>query len=85
MCIVQDLQNMCDLLILPYISNWYNYMQFAATNVIFHLEHPENNFFYRAALLDFVAPHMSKIQFIIELETSHEGIILIPLVILDLI
>lgn len=84
-CVIQDLQNMSASTVFPYISNWYNYIQVAANNAIFHIEHPEINYFYNNAILDVIAPYISKIQFVIELETLNEGIILIPFVLLDLI
>jgi hypothetical protein len=84
-CVIQDLQNISATIVLPYISNWYNYIHVAANNAIFHIEHPEINYFYNRAIIDVVAPYISKIQFVIELETLNEGIILIPFVLLDLI
>jgi hypothetical protein len=52
---------------------------------VFYLEHPEHKYFYNAAIIDYILPHMSKVRFLIEMETSNEGVILIPFVILDLV
>jgi len=52
---------------------------------VFYLEHPEQNYFYNSALVDFIIPNISKIRFLIEMETANEGVILIPFVILDLL
>jgi len=83
--IVQDLYNISDFIVLPYLDNWYNYINLASANIVFHLEHPEHKLFYNSAIIDFVVPYISKIRFLVELETSNENIILIPFVILDLI
>jgi hypothetical protein len=85
MCIFQDIQNLGSSVLLPYVTNWYNYIHQASNNIVFYLEHPEHNYFYNAALTDFVVPYISKIRFLFELETSNESIILIPFVVLDLI
>jgi hypothetical protein len=85
MCIMQDLYNFSDTVLFPYLDNWYNYINLASSNIIFHLEHPEHKYFYNSAIVDFILPYVSKIRFLVELETSNEGVILIPFVVLDLI
>jgi hypothetical protein len=85
MCIVYDIQSAGNSILLPYYSDWYNYLQIASNNIIFHLEHPEHALFYNSAAVEFIIPYMSKVRFLIELETATEGVILIPFVILDLI
>jgi hypothetical protein len=83
--IYYDLQNFGKSLLLPHIDAWYNYLHIASNNIIFHLEHPEHNLLYSAAIVDFLLPYVSKFRFLIELETPTEGVILIPFVILDIL
>jgi hypothetical protein len=85
LCIIYDLHVTSNMALLPHIDNWYNYLHIAANNIVFHLEHPEHNFLYHSAVIDFVFPYITKIKFLIELELTTEGIILIPFVILDVI
>ena len=85
LCIVQDLYNLSDFISLPYLDNWYNYINLASSNIIFHLEHPEHKYFYNSAIIDFIVPYISKIRFLVELETSNENVILIPFILLDLL
>jgi hypothetical protein len=85
MCILQDLQFISASILFPYIDNWYNYIHLVSNNIIFYLEHPEHHLIYNNALIDYIVTHISKIHFLIELESSNEGVILIPFIILDLI
>jgi hypothetical protein len=85
LCVLQDLRLISISALLPFIDNWYNYVQLASNNIIFYLEHPEHNHIYNNMIVDFIAPHISKLQFLIELESSSEGVVLIPFIILDLI
>jgi hypothetical protein len=84
-CAVQDLQVLNKNVLFPYIDNWYNYVHIATNNIIFHLEHPEHQHVYNHVLNDYIIPNISKIQFLIELESTNEGVILIPFILLDLI
>lgn len=84
-CVLQDLYNFSESVLFPYLDNWYNYINLASANIVFHLEHPEHKFLYNSAIVDFILPYVSKVRFLIEMETSNEGVILIPFVILDLI
>jgi hypothetical protein len=84
-CALQDVQSIINSTSFPFIDNWYNYIDRITNNIIFSLEHPEHSFFYKAALIDFIIPYVSKIRFLVELETYNEGVILIPFVVLDLI
>lgn len=83
-CIIQDLCNAHDFIALPYIDTWYNYLNLASSNIIFHLEHPEHRLIYNSAVTDFILPYVSKIRFLVELETSSENLILVPFIILDI-
>lgn len=85
MCFIQDIQNISVTFLLPYIDTWYLYMQQASRNIVFHIEHPEHNYLYNGALTEFIIPYISKINFLIQLESETEGIILIPFVILEII
>lgn len=84
-CVLQDLFNTQNSVILPYMDNWYNYINLASSNIVFHLEHPEHKFYYNSALVDFILPYVSKVRFLIELETSSEQVLLIPFVVLDIL
>lgn len=85
LCVLQDIYNISDFVALPYLDNWYNYITLASSNIVFHLEHPEHKYLYNSAVTDFILPYISKIRFLVELETSHENIILIPFLVLDII
>lgn len=85
LCIVQDLYNIGDFITLPYLDNWYSYISLASSNIVFHLEHPEHKYFYNSAVVDLITPYISKIRFLVELETSNENVILVPFIMLDLI
>lgn len=85
MSVIYDLHTLGNAVVLPYMDDWYSYINQASNNIIFHLEHPEHKLFYNNAVVDFILPYISKIRFLIELETSNEGVILIPFVILDVI
>lgn len=84
LCVVQDLYNFSETYIFPYMDNWYNYLNLASSNIVFHLEHPEHKYVYNSALVDFVLPYLSKVRFLVESETSYENVILIPFIVLDI-
>lgn len=84
MSIMQDIYNMHNALVLPYLDNWYNYIQLASSNIVFYLEHPEHKYFYNSAIVDFILPYITKVRFLVELESSNEGLILIPFIVLDI-
>jgi hypothetical protein len=83
--IIQDLYDFHNVMSLPNLDNWYNYVNLASSNIIFHLEHPEHRLFYNSAAIDHILPFISKMRFLIGLESSYENIILIPFIILDII
>lgn len=85
MSVMQDLLDFGNSISLPFLDNWYSYINTASTNIVFHLEHPEHKYFYNSAAVDYILPYVSKIRFLIEMETSNEGVILIPFVILDIL
>jgi len=85
LCVIQDIYNIHDFILLPYLDNWYNYLNMASSNIVFHLEHPEHKFLYNSVIVDYILPYMTKLRFLVELETSNENIILIPFIILDII
>jgi hypothetical protein len=82
---IYDIKILSNSTLFPYVDNWYNYINTAANNIVFHLEHPEHHFFFSGALIDFVLPYIAKINFLIQLESPNEGIILIPLILLEII
>jgi hypothetical protein len=85
LCVLQDLYSIFTIIIFPYISPWYNYIETTATNIIFYLEHPEYKTIHNSILVEHILPYISKIRFLIEMDTEREGIILIPFFVLDIV
>lgn len=83
--IFYDFQILNNVVSLPHISNWYSYINTITNNVVFYIEHPEHTYFYSSALTEYLLPFVSKFRFLIELETQSEGLLLIPMIILDLL
>ena len=48
LCVIQDLYNLNNSIVLPYLDNWYNYINMASSNIVFFLEHPEHKYFTTA-------------------------------------